>query len=272
MLARVGVDFVRMFAMSLGFAPRLLGCLRAFLCLGGLLARGRGLLVSDGRLLVGDDAASLRLLAVLGCDYALVLFALLCLAPAREEECDEDGQDDYCDYDDQCGVHSDFLSRGEDFLSASGGYPVPRNPCEPGDGRYRSAPMDWKKALKMVVGIPETAKGAAKLGSVPAGTEEALELPAGELKISYAENTNPPTEDERMLFFAPEGFEVSVTDSDGQALEVREPGGVMVGKSPGPVAWREIGHVTVPAAGTYRVSSTPAPADRNEPRLLLAPK
>jgi hypothetical protein len=46
----------------------------------------------------------------------------------------------------------------------------------------------------------------------------------------------------------------------------------MVGKSPGPVAWREIAKVEIPAAGAYRVSSTPAPPDRNEPRILLAPK
>jgi hypothetical protein len=132
--------------------------------------------------------------------------------------------------------------------------------------------MDWKKALKLVVGIPETSKGASKLGSVPAGTEETLELPAGEVKISYAESTNPPTDDDRIVFFAPDGFTVSVAPAGGgDPLEVREPGRVMVGKSPGPVAWREIGHVTVPAPGAYRVSSTPAPADRNEPRILLAP-
>lgn len=132
--------------------------------------------------------------------------------------------------------------------------------------------MDWKKALKLVVGIPETAKGASQLGEVPAGSEKTLELPAGEVKISYAENTSPPHKDERLMFFAPEGFQVRITDGEGKALEVREPGRVMVGKSPGPVAWREIAHVTILAAGAYRVSSTPAPPDRNEPRLLLAPK
>ena len=132
--------------------------------------------------------------------------------------------------------------------------------------------MDWKKALKMVVGIPETAKGAAKLGEVPAGTEETVELPQGEVKISYAESTSPPHENDRIVFYAPEGFTVTVATSGGDAIEVREPGRVMVGKSPGPVAWREIGHVTIPAPGAYRISSTPAPADRNEPRILLAPK
>ena len=124
----------------------------------------------------------------------------------------------------------------------------------------------------MVVGIPETAKGAAKLGEVPAGTEETLELPQGEVKISYAESTSPPHEDERIVFYPPKGFTVTVATSGGDAIEVREPGRVMVGKSPGPVAWREIGHVTIPAPGAYRISSTPAPADRNEPRILLAPK
>ena len=80
------------------------------------------------------------------------------------------------------------------------------------------------------------------LGTVPAGVEEAIELPAGEVKISYAESTSPPHENERLMFFAPEGFEVSVTPADGgEPLEVRDPGRVMVGKSPGPVAWREIG-------------------------------
>ena len=132
--------------------------------------------------------------------------------------------------------------------------------------------MDWKKALKMVVGIPETAKGAASLGEIPAGTEETVELPAGELKISYAESTSPPHENERMVFPRPEGFAVTIAAGDGGELEIREPGRVMIGKSPGPVAWREIGHVTIPAAGAYRVSSTPAPPDRNEPRLFLAPK
>ena len=38
------------------------------------------------------------------------------------------------------------------------------------------------------------------------------------------------------------------------------------------IAWREIAEVTIPAAGAYRVSSTPAPPDRKEPRLFLAPK
>lgn len=132
--------------------------------------------------------------------------------------------------------------------------------------------MDWKKALKLVVGIPETAKGAAKLGQIPAGTEATVELPAGEVKISYAESTSPPHEDERIVFYAPEGFTVTVAADSGESIEVREPGRVMVGKSPGPVAWREIGHVTIPASGAYRVSSTPAPPDRNEPRILLAPK
>jgi hypothetical protein len=80
--------------------------------------------------------------------------------------------------------------------------------------------MDWKKALKMVVGMPETAKGASALGEVPAGTEQTVELPAGELKI----------------------------------------------------AWRHIADVTIPAAGSYVISSTPAPPDRKEPRLFLAPK
>ena len=133
--------------------------------------------------------------------------------------------------------------------------------------------MDWKKALKMVVGIPETAKGASSLGSVPAGSEETLELPAGEVKISYAESTSPPHENERLMFFAPEGFEVSVTPADGgEPLAIQDPGRVMVGKSPGPVAWREIAKVEIPAAGPYRIASTPAPGDRNEPRILLAPK
>ena len=133
--------------------------------------------------------------------------------------------------------------------------------------------MDWKKGLKMFVGIPETAKGAGKLGSVPASSEETLELPAGEIKISYAESTSPPREDEHLVFYAPEGFKVTVTPAEGGGpLEVQDPGRVMVGKSPGPVAWREIGKVEVPASGAYRISSTPAPADRNEPRILLAPK
>jgi hypothetical protein len=133
--------------------------------------------------------------------------------------------------------------------------------------------MDWKKALKMVVGIPETAKGAAALGSVPAGSDETLELPAGEVRISYAESTSPPHEDERLMFFAPEGFSVSISRADGgEPLEIRDPGRVMIGKSPGPVAWREIGLVEVPEPAAYRISSTPAPPDRNEPRILLAPK
>lgn len=133
--------------------------------------------------------------------------------------------------------------------------------------------MDWKKALKMVVGIPETATGASALGSVPAGSEETLELPAGEITISYAESTSPPHENERMVFYAPEGFAVQVTPaSGGEPLAIQDPGGVVVGKSPGPVAWREIATVEIPAAGAYRVSSTPAPGDREEPRILLAPK
>jgi hypothetical protein len=131
--------------------------------------------------------------------------------------------------------------------------------------------MDWKKALKMVVGIPETAKGASQLGEVPAGSEETVELPAGEVKISYAEKTNPKTENDRMVFPRPEGFTVSVSTSSGEPLEVREVGREMIGKSPGPVAWREIGVVTIPSPGAYRVSSTPAPPDRNEPRVFLAP-
>jgi hypothetical protein len=133
--------------------------------------------------------------------------------------------------------------------------------------------MDWKKALKMVVGIPETAKGASELGEVPVGTEGTVELPAGEVKISYAESTDPPTENERMVFHPPEGFEVAVTPvGGGDPLEIKEPWSAMVGKAPGPVAWRTIGTVEVPAAGQYRITSGPASPDRNEPRLLLAPK
>lgn len=132
--------------------------------------------------------------------------------------------------------------------------------------------MDWKKALKMVVGIPETAKGASSLGEVPAGTEKMVDLPAGEVKISYAESTNPPTENDRIVFPRPEGFEVSVSRSSGDPLEVREPSRVNVGTQMNRVAWREIGEVTIPAAGAYKVFSTPAPPDRKEPRLFLAPK
>ena len=132
--------------------------------------------------------------------------------------------------------------------------------------------MDWKRALKMVVGIPETAKGASSLGEIPAGTEETVELPAGEVKISYAESTNPPTEDDRIIFPRPDGFEVSVSTSAGDPLDVREPGRVNIGTQMNRIAWREIAEVTIPAAGAYRVSSTPAPPDRKEPRLFLAPK
>ena len=133
--------------------------------------------------------------------------------------------------------------------------------------------MDWKKALKMVVGIPETAKGASKLGSIPAGESEVVELPAGEVGVSYAESTSPPTRDERIEFYAPEGFEIFVEpEGGGDPISIREPGRVMVGKSPGPVAWREIALIDVPAPGRYRVRSTPAPKDRSEPRILLAPK
>ena len=132
--------------------------------------------------------------------------------------------------------------------------------------------MDWKKALKMVVGIPETANGASSLGEVPAGTEQTVELPAGELKIAYAESTNPPTENDRLIFPKPEGFEVSVATTEGEALEVREPGRVNVGAQMNKIAWRDIADVTIPAAGSYVISSTPAPPGRNEPRLFLAPK
>ncbi len=132
--------------------------------------------------------------------------------------------------------------------------------------------MDWKKALKMVVGIPETAKGASALGEVPAGTEQTVELPAGELKIAYAESTNPPTENDRLVFPRPEGFTVSVSTSSGEPLEVREPGRVNVGAQMNKIAWRDIADVTIPAAGSYVISSTPAPPDRKEPRLFLAPK
>jgi hypothetical protein len=133
--------------------------------------------------------------------------------------------------------------------------------------------MDWKKALKLVVGIPETAKGASSLGEIPAGTEETVELPAGELKISYAESTNPPTDASGGIVFpAPEGFSVAVATTSGEQLEVREPGRVNLGAQMNKLAWREIGHVTIPAAGSYVISSTPAPGDRKEPRVFLAPK
>jgi len=133
--------------------------------------------------------------------------------------------------------------------------------------------VDWKKGLKMLVGIPETAKGASALGEVPAGSEQAVELPAGELKIAYAESTNPPNDSSgRMVFPRPEGFTVSVSTSAGEPLEVREPGHVNVGAQMNKIAWCDIADVTIPAAGSYVISSTPAPPDRKEPRLLLAPK
>ncbi len=133
--------------------------------------------------------------------------------------------------------------------------------------------MDWKKALKMAVGIPETAKGASSLGEIPAGTEQTVELPAGELKIAYAENSNPPNDSSgRMVFPKPEGFTVSVSTSAGEPLEVRDPGRANVGAQMNKIAWRDIADVTIPAAGSYVISSTPAPPDRKEPRLFLAPK
>ena len=138
---------------------------------------------------------------------------------------------------------------------------------------YGVAAMDWKKALKMVVGIPETATGASALGEVPVGTEGTVELPAGEVKISYAESTDPPEQNERMVFYPPEGFQVTITPaSGGEPLPVRDPFGVKIGKSPGPVAWRTIGMVTVAEAGTYHVTSGPLAPDRNEPRVFFAPK
>ena len=104
--------------------------------------------------------------------------------------------------------------------------------------------MDWKKALKMAVGIPETAKGASALGEIPAGAEETVELPAGELKIAYAENTNPPNDSSgRMVFPKPEGFTVSVSTSAGEPLEVRDPGRVKVGAQMNKIAWRDIADV-----------------------------
>ncbi len=133
--------------------------------------------------------------------------------------------------------------------------------------------MDWKKALKMAVGIPETAGGASALGEVPVGTEGTIELPAGEVKISYAESTDPPKQNEQMVFYAPEGFQVTITPAaGGEPLPIREPRGTMIGKSPGPVAWRTIGIVEVAEAGTYRVTSGPLAPDRNEPRVFFAPK
>ena len=133
--------------------------------------------------------------------------------------------------------------------------------------------MDWKKALKMVVGIPETAKGASSLGEIPAGTEQTVELPAGELKIAYAESTNPPTDSSgHMVFPRPEGFAVTVATGNGEQLEVREPGRVNIGAQMNKIAWRDIAVVMIPAPGAYKVSSTPAPPDRKEPRLFLAPK
>src|SRR5688572_219257 len=125
----------------------------------------------------------------------------------------------------------------------------------------------------MVVGIPETAKGASSLGEVPAGMEETVELPAGELKIAYAENTNPPTDSSgHMVFPRPEGFTVSVSTGAGEPLEVREPGRVNLGAQMNKIAWRDIADVTIPADGSYVISSTPAPPDRKEPRLFLAPR
>ena len=133
--------------------------------------------------------------------------------------------------------------------------------------------MDWKKALKMAVGIPETANGASSLGEIPAGIEQTVELPAGELKIAYAENSNPPNDSSgRMVFPKPDGFTVSVSTSAGEPLEVRDPGRVNVGAQMNKIAWRDIADVTIPAAGSYVISSTPAPPDRKEPRLFLAPK
>ena len=131
--------------------------------------------------------------------------------------------------------------------------------------------MDWKKALKMVVGIPETAKGVRRSGPFPRAPRRSLSSPPARSR-SPTRRAPARRMNDRIVFYAPEGFEVSVTPADGgEPLAIREPEGAMVGKSPGPVAWREIANVEIPAAGSYRIASTPASPDRNEPRLLFAP-
>ena len=63
---------------------------------------------------------------------------------------------------------------------------------------------------------------------MPVGEKGVFELPAGEVKLSYSERTNPPTENDQMIFYAPEGLEVTVSPADGgDPLEVREPGRAM---------------------------------------------
>jgi hypothetical protein len=130
--------------------------------------------------------------------------------------------------------------------------------------------MDWKKALKMVVGIPETAKGLSKLGVVPVGEEQAVDLPAGEVKLQYAESSRPPTDEGRMVFSVPDGLAVTVTSPGGDALEVKPARSVTIGSSPGPVAWKTLGTVDIAEPGSYRIAAGPLPPDRPEPRILLS--
>lgn len=131
--------------------------------------------------------------------------------------------------------------------------------------------MDWKKALKMVVGIPDTPKTMSKLGTVPLGEEQTLELPAGEVTICYADSSNPPTSDHRIEFYTPQPLEVKITPAGGgESLEMGDPGQVKVGTAMNRTAWRVIGKVQVPTSGAYVVTGGPVPPDRPEPRLFLS--
>jgi hypothetical protein len=131
--------------------------------------------------------------------------------------------------------------------------------------------MKVKDVLKMLVGIPPGGKTLARHGEVPIPGEAAIQLPAGEVKLTYAESISPPKDDQgRITFSAPQDLRVTITPpAGGDALEVERLGLRSAGKYPGPVTYASFGSVTIPTAGSYRVAAEGSHPDAVEPRLQL---
>ena len=129
--------------------------------------------------------------------------------------------------------------------------------------------MGWKDALKLVVGIPPGAKSLGKHGSVAVPGEDVVELPAGKVKLTYAESIRPAREGKSIAFSKPDEVTVALRSADGTAVEMLPPRMRSAGSAPGPLAYSTFGVVELAAAGAYTVSATAAPANAVEPRILL---
>ena len=94
-----------------------------------------------------------------------------------------------------------------------------------------------------------------------------VELPAGEVKVSYAESTDPPDKTSAWSSIAPEGFEVTLAPAHGGepfSFETRDAQWSVSHR--GPVAWRRSDHGRDPRPVLIAESAPPLSADRNEPR------